>query len=139
MNLSGFRPKNETFTCPLRESDGTADDNSPIVWAGRNKDTWVRRSKDGPEQCTYCGSVHPAHFIAQLTEGRALGVTDKDYKAYLEGPVTRKFYYQHLNPEERRQFIALLNARRIIFSYPGHFTRLPYFIKLATDQGDSQQ
>jgi hypothetical protein len=46
-----------------------------------------------------------------------------------EGPKDhRKFYFQHLSPEQRREFVDLLNAGTLNLAYPGHFYRLPFFV-----------
>lgn len=84
--------------------------------------------------CTFCGSMHPDDFMEAMREGATLGVADKDYKAYVEGyknngPNGGKFYYQHLSAEQRTEFIALINEKKIHFGYPGFFTVLPYFIR----------
>jgi hypothetical protein len=38
--------------------------------------------------CSYCGSLHPARFMELVREGWTVGPTDKNYKAYLNAPVT---------------------------------------------------
>lgn len=124
--------KHEKHTCPRRAENGMERDDSPFVGAGTNKDDWTVREKGGLRKCSYCGSVHPDDFIAQLRAGVKLGVTDKNYKAYLEYESTQmnKFYYQHLDAGQRNEFIDLLNAGQVRFDWPGTFTVFPYFIKI---------
>lgn len=117
-------------TCPRRAEDGTDRDDSPFVFAGSNKDQWVvRRPGNGYACCSYCGSVAPEAFMAYLQQGGKLGVTDKNYKAYLSDADTAKFYFQHLSKEQRREFADMMTAREVAYGYPGYFTVLPYFIK----------
>lgn len=40
-----------------------------------------------------------------------------------------KFYFQHLDTEQRKRFIELLNAKAIKLGMPGHFYVAPYFTK----------
>lgn len=45
------------------------------------------------------------------------------------GPVKHaKFYFQHLNDEERKRFVELMNARVLTIGAPGYFYRLPFFV-----------
>jgi hypothetical protein len=39
-----------------------------------------------------------------------------------------KFYFQHLSEDQKKRFVELLNAKRIVFDAPGHFYVTPYFI-----------
>lgn len=131
----------ETHTCPRRIEDGTDTTDSPFTFAGPNRDTY--QSGHGlvgqGRGCTYCGSMHPGDFMEALRDGARLGVTDKNYKAYVEGyqgngPNGGKFYYQHLSVEQRHELIRMLNAREIKFQeIDGMFLdfrhgALPYFI-----------
>lgn len=43
-----------------------------------------------------------------------------------------KFYFQHLSPEQRTEFIELHNARRMRIGYPGYFYQPPSFASPAT-------
>jgi hypothetical protein len=104
--------------------------------------------------CSYCGSTHPDVFmeIARGNEAGELGPTDKSYKVYVTGtptPGQRKFYFQHLNEEQMREFVDLYNARPrrqysdedrsftqaegtgMLISYPGYFYASPYFMSPA--------
>ncbi len=38
-----------------------------------------------------------------------------------------KFYFPHLDEAQKRQFVELLNAKRLTIGSPGHFYRLPFF------------
>ncbi len=40
-----------------------------------------------------------------------------------------KFYFYHLNREERIQFVVLLNAGQVKVGVPGFFYQLPFFMK----------
>lgn len=118
-------------------------------------DKWVKRDgRKGPRTCTYCGSLHPDDFMAVVSNGSAkLGPTDKTYKVYVEIPsvthqpttttwkngkkITRKvglrtpkmlkFYFQHLEEDQRREFVDLINTSALKIGYPGHFYVLPFF------------
>lgn len=39
-----------------------------------------------------------------------------------------KFYFQHLNEEERQRFVELMNEKKLILGHPGFFYRLPFFV-----------
>lgn len=116
------------FTCPRRVEDGTDRDDSPFSFAGSNLDSWNTRELGKNPRCSYCGSIDPESFMLRIKAGDELGVTDKNYKAYLPGTDNPKFYFQHLSAEQRHEFIQLLNAKVVNFGYPGHFTVLPFFI-----------
>lgn len=128
MSRSGYH------TCPRRAEDGMDRDDLPLKHAGSMIDTWDVRRKDGPRQCSYCGSVSPEQFIEYLKDGGELGVTDKNYKAYLGDAGTGKFYYQHLSVEQRHEFIDLLNARKVKFQeidgtvLDFRYGSLPFFV-----------
>lgn len=119
-------------TCPRRAENGMDDPASPFKGAGQNLDTYT--SGHGligqARGCSYCGSMHPDDFMQAMREGKELGVTDKNYKAYVDHQ-SGKFYYQHLSTEQQAEFIAMLNRHEITFGYPGFFTVRPYFIGLA--------
>lgn len=38
-----------------------------------------------------------------------------------------KFYYQHLDDDQKREFIDLVNSGQMEIGYPGYFYRLPFF------------
>lgn len=41
---------------------------------------------------------------------------------------TEKFYFQHFSQEQMQELISLVNAKKVLFDYPGRFYRLPYFM-----------
>ena len=41
-----------------------------------------------------------------------------------------KFYFQHLSEQEQDRFVQLLNEKKLKIGFPGHFYRLPYFIRI---------
>lgn len=79
--------------------------------------------------CSFCGSMPPEDFMQAVRDGKEIGPTDKNYKAYV-GSTEGKFYYQHLDEEQRKEFIDLLNQRKVNIGYPGHFYILPFFISI---------
>lgn len=87
--------------------------------------------------CSFCGSLDPALVLEGIKDGTVtLGPTDKNYKVYVEGLGRfAKFYFQHFSEEQKREFIDLLNQKRIKFSEPGHFYRLPFFIQVEKSAG----
>ena len=119
----------EKHTCPRRIENGMDDERSPFRGAGKNLDTYERGHGlvNQERGCSYCGSMHPDDFMQSMKDGKELGVTDKNYKAYVDG-MKGKFYYQHLSTPQRREFIRMLNAQEIHIGFPGYFTSLPYFI-----------
>lgn len=40
-----------------------------------------------------------------------------------------KFYFQHLSEDQKRQFIQLMNEKKLNLAFPGHFYRLPFFVQ----------
>lgn len=110
--------------CPRREEDGTGP-GSPY-FESDNKDTYR-----GDDTCSYCGSLNPDIFMEWLEAGDVeLTPTDKNYKVYVEGSKARshtKFYFQHLSPEQKMRFVALMNANALRLAEPGHFYVLPFF------------
>lgn len=123
------------FTCPRRAENGMDQPGSPLRGAGRLKDRY--RPGHGligqKEGCTYCGSLAPDAFLDALKAGAELGTTGKDYKAYLAphdlaGPNGAKFYFQHMDADQRTEFISMLNAGEVRFEERFGFTVLPYFI-----------
>lgn len=117
-------PAADRHVCPRREE-------APTGWLAQHPgyDWWEDRA--GARCCSWCGSRNPDDLMAVLRTGSVeLGPTDKAYKAYihtLEGEHAGKFYFQHLSGEQRREFVALLNAKAFPVGYPGHFYVLPFF------------
>lgn len=104
--------------------------------AGENLDTWDIREQmhNGlrARHCSFCGSLHPDDFMQAARDGVELGPTDKSYKVYVNKPNGgSKFYFQHLSPEQRAEFVELLNAKKLSIGYPGHFYSPPFFVRPA--------
>jgi hypothetical protein len=115
----------EAFTCPRRAEAGiralAGDDLPDRYTSGRGMVSQV-------SSCTYCGSMDPAAFMASARDGVKIGPTDKPYKAYVGEPMSGKFYYQHLDEPQRREFVDLHNDGRINWGPPGHPYVLPFFM-----------
>ncbi len=107
--------------------------------------------------CVSCGSLNADTFMARLEAGDVvLGPTDKNYKVYVANKggapfrqsyrtddahttdqsqwvwATRevgqaKFYFDHLSEPQKKRFVELLNEKKLVLDFPGHFYRLPYF------------
>jgi len=84
-------------------------------------DAWVN------DRCTWCGSLHPDRFMEAIHAGAEIGPTDKSYKAYVDGPMQGKFYFQHLSAEQRDAFVAAYNSHVMRIGYPGFFYVPPFF------------
>lgn len=90
--------------------------------------------------CSFCGSLHPDTFMSAIQKECIIIPTDKNYKAYLDPdeilrkehvfPTYPKFYFQHLSEERMKDFINLLNQKKLKIGYPGYFYNLPFFIKV---------
>lgn len=82
--------------------------------------------------CTWCGSMPPDDFMAAVRAGAEISPTDKNYKAYIRlSGGEAKFYFQHLDEEQRMEFFEVYRDGALTIGYPGHFTRLPFFIGTA--------
>jgi len=87
--------------------------------------------------CSWCGSIHPELFMERLREQTiALTPTDKNYKVYVDNhggepfvAIRSKFYFQHLNDQQKKEFVDLLNAQKIKVAHPGRFYVPPFFCK----------
>lgn len=82
--------------------------------------------------CTYCGSMNPDDFMQAVRDGDTLTPTDKTYKVYitLPGQGTKKFYFKHLNVQQKIEFIELYNQRKLVVER--NFYTLPYFMTFAS-------
>lgn len=115
-------------TCPRRYED-TGD-------AAVGIDGWVTYQDSSILRCAYCGSVNPEYllFAMKCRNFITLGPTDKDYKVYVSTPQIKygKFYFQHFYPDQRIEFVRLMNEKSPTFmiSYPGYFYVLPFFVTL---------
>lgn len=85
-----------------------------------------------------------AHKAKWLTGWQAQGVRDHGHsEAEVEetyenvvlptaqGREVGKFYFQHLSPEQRTEFVALYNDKTMKLGYPGHFYSRPFFVREA--------
>ena len=79
-------------------------------------DRWQER--DGLRRCSFCGSMHPADFLAAIEQHDEIGPTDKSYKFYVDAH-SGKFYTQHLSEEQGWKFDQLWRERKINWGYPG--------------------
>lgn len=122
----------DTFTCPRRLENG-----NPEAYGGLNSDTY-REGRGGlvgqARGCSYCGSMSPDDFMEAVRAGTKIGPTDKNYKAYV-GEMEGKFYFQHLSDDQKKEFIDLLNDKKVNLGYPGYFYNLPYFASVAPKEG----
>ncbi len=75
--------------------------------------------------------MNPDEFMELARGGAELTPTDKNYKVYVSGGRTPKFYFQHLSVDQQKEFIDLYNARKLKIAYPGHFYRMPFFMCVA--------
>lgn len=110
--------------CPQRREASAAQRATPFA---NGSDYWHVR--DGRRHCSYCGSWNPDDFMEQARSGIILGTTTKNYKVYVAGGPFTKFYWEHLSPEQRQEFVDLFNARQTI-SFEGGlgFNPLPFFM-----------
>ncbi|HET9554895.1 MAG TPA: hypothetical protein VFP50_18160 [Anaeromyxobacteraceae bacterium] len=144
------------FTCGRRRADGLADPDSPFVGAGAGLDTWradgtcsycgslneatlMARLEAGDVELTPTDKSYKVYV--RNAGGDPFQQTYRDCPAgspphmpdACEHWVTRetsetKFYFQHLDEQQRRRFVELLNEKKMKLGYPGHFYRLPFFI-----------
>lgn len=113
--------------CPRREEIGPSS-----VFKLPAEDNW----RDG-KTCSYCGSLNPDEFMRAIEAGATITPTDKNYKAYLTDSVRghQKFYFQHLDMDQRKKMVDLLNAGQLKFAFPGHFYVLPFFMAQQAKKG----
>jgi hypothetical protein len=110
-------------TCPRRVQDGRlASGADQDQYRSDRGDRWVR--------CSYCGSLASEDFMAAVRDGVEVGPTDKSYKVYVDG-YAGKFYFQHLDVSQQREFIEMVNAGAVNIGYPGRFHVLPFFATTA--------
>lgn len=115
----------QTFKCERRRENEVFDDNGPFKLS--KVDHWGER--EGKRCCSYCGSLHPDDVFAEIEKGGTLTPTDKNYKVYVSGGGSGKFYFQHFSPEQQQRFVDLMNDGKVKLAYPGHFYALPFFCK----------
>jgi hypothetical protein len=134
----------EEFICPRAIESGRE---GKAIWSS-------------DETCSWCGSLNPDLLMERIAVDISLGPTDKSYKVYVKNKggqkfkqtfrgsncpggtdpskwvwTTRetddtKFYFQHLSEDQKREFVKLLNEKKLFIDYPGHFYRLPYFCQV---------
>jgi hypothetical protein len=108
------------FKCPRRGEIGDLS-----ILKVPDHDTW---RDEGVPTCSWCGSISQQAFLAAIDGGLEVVPTDKTYKAYVKMPTgQKKFYFQHLDEDGRKHFIAAINAKTMKIGYPGHFYRRPFF------------
>jgi hypothetical protein len=114
------------FRCPRRSEIGGAGVGGPfkLGFDEATPDAW---RADGT--CSYCGSITPESLLAQVATGIELGPTDKNYKVYVGRHLSGKFYFQHLNPTQCLEFIALHNDNTMKLGFPGYFYVPPFFMR----------
>jgi hypothetical protein len=113
----------DPMMCPRRS------ENPGGVFELPDHDTWVKHAGRDFFSCSYCGSMHPDEFLSKAEHGVEIGPTDKPYKVYINN--SDKFYFQHLDVEQRKKFVDLINEKKLKIGYPGHFYVLPFFAKPA--------
>ena len=86
--------------------------NSPFKYP---KPKWTYGKNSVYSVCNYCGSMHPDRFFRNIKEGIKLSPTDKNYKVYVETGKhgMDKFYWYHLNEEEKKKFVSLMNEGKV--------------------------
>ncbi len=91
-------------------------------------------------KCSRCGRTaqeltfadHPELLADAQAYGRGeqLDGSDQRHWTWTTREIEQtKFYFQHLSEEQMRRFIELLNGKKLKLDFPGHFYRLPYFIR----------
>lgn len=76
-------------TCPRRLTDFGPWERTEGLDSWTTGHGLVGQDQVGPS-CSFCGSLHPDRFMELVRDGWIVGPTDKDYKAYLESPVTEE-------------------------------------------------
>lgn len=136
--------------CPRR-----AEDNRPV---DHKFDVWTTglglAGRQGVElSCSYCASLHPRTFMSWVRDGGRVAPTTKNYKVYVKCPypdkcegqivctkrpygqftsvygMQAKFYFQHLDLDQRLEFVSLMNDHDISVAAPGYFYNLPFFMR----------
>ena len=71
--------------CPRRAETGIQYP-GPDTW--RDRPSLAGATASATPTCSYCGSLEPGRFLELVEAGWIVGPTDKDYKAYLDRPLT---------------------------------------------------
>lgn len=147
-------------TCPHRMADIGPWEREPNLdtWATGHGLVGIQREQ---LSCGFCGSLSPDLFMQWLRDGGQLGSTSKNYKAYIDCPYpserygettekqvaidgggsyksisvygrTAKFYFQHLDEAQRREFVELYNSGHVTFAGGFGFETLPFFMGFAS-------
>ncbi len=103
--------------CPRREEMGV----DSTIHNVSKEDTWLK-----DRRCSFCGSMDPFDFMNTAIAGVEITPTDKSYKVYVQGG--RKFYFQHLTTEQKKEFVQLYNDHKVKLAYPGYFYVRPFFM-----------
>lgn len=68
-----------------------------------------------------------------LTDEAATAAADEHWNKYeapeRKGHTVAKFYFQHLDEQQRAEFIELYNGNAMALAYPGRFYVAPYFCR----------
>ena len=102
--------KDQMMQCPRRSEGGMMI---------TKYDYW-----DDAGTCSYCGSMSAKRFFEAVEAGENIDPTDKSYKVYV-GDKYSKFYFQHLDEEDKKKFIELYNNKTMKMKY--NFYVRPYF------------
>jgi hypothetical protein len=136
--------------CPIRAEDSRPKEKGRDLWTTG----YGLAGRQGLElSCNYCGSLHPGTFMAWVRDGAMLVPTETNYRVYVKCPypdkregqvitthrpygqydsvfgMEAKFHFQHLELEQRLEFVSLLNEKALHLTAPGFFYNLPFFIK----------
>lgn len=114
-------PASPAWFCPRRRETGAVP--GSVFMTPIGGDSW----REDDRSCSYCGSIHPDAFMAEIAKGTEIVPTDKNYKVYV-GTASQKFYFQHLSTAQKQQFVDYLNAKAIKLATPGYFYVRPFFI-----------
>lgn len=155
---NGMADPNSPFRGAGELLDSWRADGSCSYCGSMNPDTFMAHLEAGDAELTPTDKTYKAYIetpnplVGQIVviggeSGPAFGndgkptkpdLTPEEIKAgrydrKIEGPAGKmahaKFYFQHLSDDQKRRFVELLNAKRLRFSFPGHFYVAPYFIR----------
>jgi len=106
----------DTFMARLEAGD--------VTLAPTDKDykVYIRNDDGAPFKQTF-GSHH--EWNPDGSQGAKVGF----HWITRDAPQT-KFYFQALSPEQQTRFVELYNAKRLKLEFPGHFYRLPFFMRI---------
>lgn len=87
---------------------GPTDKNYKVYVENKGGDAFAQTYRDCPRDAPCTGPEDCTHWVT-----RSMDHT--------------KFYFQHLDAEQRRRFIELLNDGKLNIGDPGHFYVTPFF------------